>query len=313
MRFLSDERLYSETGHCLRFLESVPAAPAIARPWRAHMYWRGPFSRKPALAVKSFLATQHAGAELWLWLDVEDGYRGCEHNPFLMPLLPHLTVNPFDAAREAIGTPLEGRPDLYEKLPPVRRSNLARFVALFKYGGLYADMDVLFLRDLTPLFEDARFSDEFCYRWSAHLPYGNSAVLALRRESATAEALLARCRERGSCRPRDVLRFGEDPDVDLLVLPCPFFDPLWPRRDGQDLTSDAPFDRFEDFFRRFGWRFARPTPPPTVETFFPGAFAFHWHNNWRLRENEQSYFGLFDRELDAKLADRRRSRTAHHA
>ena len=302
MRFLADERLYTETDYCLASLRAATDRPRAANRWRAHLYWHGRIGRKQALTIASFLATQDlTAAELCLWLDARDGYDGHAANPWLTPLLPHITVKAFDPRRDTRGTPLEGRADLYDQLPPVRHSNLVRSAVLFTHGGLYADMDVLFLRDFSALMR-ADSPAEFCYRWSADQPYANSAVLALGQNSPAAHALLARCREKGSCRPRDVLRFDDTPDLDLLVLPCPYFDPLWPIHDGRDRLSAAPFRRFEGFFRRFGWRVRRPPVPPTLDTFFPGAFAYHWHNGWEYREHDDSFFGALEHDVHGRLA-----------
>jgi glycosyl transferase-like sugar-binding protein len=305
MRFLPNERLYSRTDECLEWLSRIPVArhdgPAGARE-RCHLYWQGGFSAKQAFAVKSFLATQDLErSELWLWLDGADGHAGHEENPFLRPLLPHIQVRRFDPEAEARGTPVEGRSELYDDMSSTRRSNLFRFVVLFKHGGIYADIDTMFLRDVHDLPSEA---DECCSRWSAHVEYANSAFLRLRQGSETARALLARSREIGSCRPRHLLRFDEGPGFDLLVLPCALFDPLWPHNDRKDRYRAAPFDRFEDFFRRFGWRFRRQAGIRSHRDFFPGAFAYHWHNFWDAPEQPDSYFGLFDREFDAILEDR---------
>lgn len=69
---------------------------------------RGRFSRKPALAVKSFLATQNpAACEVWLWLDGDTGVEDPARNPHLQPLLPCLTLRRFEAEVEMRGTPYE--------------------------------------------------------------------------------------------------------------------------------------------------------------------------------------------------------------
>jgi Glycosyltransferase sugar-binding region containing DXD motif len=309
MRFLEDERLYSRTEDCLRFLRGLGQRPGgggrgLSR--RFHLYWRGAFGRKQAFALKSLLATQEAAqGDVWLWLDAADGYDEHERNPFLRPLLPWLRVVPFDAEVAVRGTPIEGRPELYRDLDATALSNCFRFVTLYRHGGVYADMDTMFLRDLNALFHDGWAADEFCYRWSAHLPYANSAILALRAGSEIAHALLLRCREAGSCRPATVLRFDETRRVPLLVLPCVTFDPLWPHHDRQDRYAGAPFQRFADFFRRFGWRMRRAPTIRSHQDFFPGAFAYHWHNCWGAHEHADSYFGLFEREFDDLLQARR--------
>ena len=302
MRLLPDERLYTDTDYCLAHLRArwQPADPLPGPRWRAHFYWHGAVGRKQAAALASFLATHDDRAEIWLWLDADHGYEQHAANPWLAPLLSRVAVKRFHTATEAAGTPVERDPLVDGRLPPVRKSNLVRTIVLFKYGGFYSDLDMFFLRDLSALFTE--YGAEFCYRWSADQPYGNSAALALGRESAAAHALLERCRRHGSFRPRDVLRFEDTPDLDLLVLPCAFFDPLWPIRDGRDRTSSSPFHSFDDFFRRFGWRLPPPAVTVTLDSFFPGAFAYHWHNGWHLKEHEQSFFGQLELYAARRLA-----------
>jgi len=308
MKFLADERLYSHTEDCLRYLRGLIDGTDNSLPWapeRYHMYWHGTFSSKQAFAVKSFLATQDLeNSELWLWLDIENGYAGYEENPILRPFLPFLQIRCFNPEFEARDTPLEKRSDLYDGVNLASRSDFFRHVVLYKYGGTYVDMDTMFLRDMSMLLRNEHFDCEFCYRWSAHISHGNSAVIRLRQHSEAARTLLVKCGEVGSCRPKHVLRFGDNADLDLLVLPCPFFDPLWPYHDRQDNYKDAPFDRFAGFFRKFGWRFKRNPAVRSYRDFFPGAFAYHWHNCWDEREHPDSYFGLFNREFDIILREK---------
>jgi hypothetical protein len=269
------------------------------------MYWYGDFSSKQAFTVKSFLATQDLGnSELWLWLDAESGHAGHNDNPYLRPFLPFLNVMRFDPEVEAKDSPLERSRDLYLDLDPTRRSNFFRFAVLYKYGGTYTDMDMMFLRDFDALRRTRYFHDEFCYRWSSHVSYANSAVLRLNQHSDTARAILIKCCEVGCCRPRNVLRFEDNADLDITVLPCPFFDPLWPHHDRQDYYKTAPFRQFGDFFRKFGWRFRHIPAVRSYRDFFPGAFAYHWHNFWDAREYEDSYFGLFNKEFDIILEEK---------
>src|SRR5262249_992221 len=144
-----------------------PVAGAIPTE-RFHYYWHGEIGPKQAFALKSYLATQDlAQSEPWLWLDVRHGYAEHRSNRYLRPLLPFVTVRPFDPAEEVRSTPLEGREDLYEGRLPVSRSNLLRHVALFNYGGTYVDMDTMLLRDFRPLLDNSYLGPEFCYQWSA--------------------------------------------------------------------------------------------------------------------------------------------------
>ena len=83
-----------------------------------------------------------------------------------------------------------------------------------------------------------------------------------------------------------------------------FFDPLWAHRDGRDVYAAAPFDKFLDFFRPFDAQFERSESLRSHQDFFPGAFAFHWHNQWATAAVGNSYFGLFDRDFDAILHEK---------
>jgi len=47
----------------------------------------------------------------------------------------------------------------------------------------------------------------------------------------------------------------------------------------------------------------RPRAPiRSLADFFPGAFAYHWHNAWQEPEDANSYYALFEREIDHRLA-----------
>ena len=312
MRFLPDDPLYQRTDECLRFLRELDrdsAGPGPGGSERFHIYWRGDFSRKQAFAIKSFLATQDLDrCELWLWLDADDGYHGHDRNPVLRPLLPFVQVRRFDPREQACDTPLERSPDVYDRWPARARADFLRCAVPYRYGGVYADADMMFLRDMRVLLDGTGLGGEFSYQWSDR-PWACSAILRLHEGSDVARGLLERCADRGSCHPKSIFAFDEADDLPLLVLPCPVFDPLWihadhRRRAGGREYDAAPFNRFWEFFRPFGWRF-RPKPGiRSYRDFFPGAFTYHWHNCWNAPEHEDSYFGLFEQEFDAILRDR---------
>jgi hypothetical protein len=53
-----------------------------------------------------------------------------------------------------------------------KAGDLMRTVALYKYGGLYVDLDVLFVRSFEPL-----LGEDFVYQWSCHAYWQNAAVI----------------------------------------------------------------------------------------------------------------------------------------
>lgn len=293
MKFLPDKRLYIDTSYCLSRLNALPGEreSVATEVERFHFYWKGLFGRKQAFALTSLLATQRPGSfELWLWLDGERGYEGHAENQLLRPLLPLISVKRFTPENEVMGTPLEGRAEQWRR-PAVKISNLLRHLVLFKYGGTYIDMDTAILRDFGLLREIPGMDSEFAYQWSGR-PCGNSAVLRLRKESSVALALLESGLCRGNCDPRNILQFADTEALDLLILPAPFFDPLWLFVDGRDQGFRAPFSDFADFFRAFDTEFPRPGDFRSHRDFCPGAFAYHWHNQWDAVEPADSYYGV---------------------
>jgi mannose-6-phosphate isomerase-like protein (cupin superfamily) len=106
--------------------------------------------------------------------------------------------------------------------------------------------------------------------------------------------------DKQSARPRDLLRFKESLDIDLLVLPSTVFDPLWLHRDRKDRYGDAPFDEFEDFFSTD----YAPKGPNAHQSFFPGAFAYQWHGCWQAPEVRESWFGALEAWVDDIVADK---------
>jgi len=135
MRFLNNERLYTHTEDCLQFLRKLSSGTTKAElrtVERYHLYWYGAFSLKQAFAIKSFLATQDLkNSELWLWLDVERCYTDYKENPFLKPFLRFLQVRCFNPEIEALDTPLEHRPDLYQRVRPSSRADFFRLLVLY--------------------------------------------------------------------------------------------------------------------------------------------------------------------------------------
>jgi glycosyl transferase-like sugar-binding protein len=311
MIFLSDRKLYTNTDYCLEYLQHLETVGAGQGGDRVifHAYWYGDFGAKQALSLKSLLATQDLDrCELWLWLDDESGDSDYAANPWLSALLPLITVKKYSPLSESQGTLIDATGLLavvhrwrrtrllQDAVDPVHRSDVFRTIALYKYGGVYFDLDVLFLRNFLELF-GVLPAGEFCYQWSSQ-PYANTALLKLEKESSIATHLLSKSIKGLDFHPKQVLNF-DDKELNLLMLPCAFFDALWLHFDKKDISRRAPFDAFEDFFRpRSADRLVEPAE------FYRGCFAFHWHNQWRSEEYANSYAGVFDRHFDEILRDK---------
>jgi WD repeat and SOF domain-containing protein 1 len=105
-------------------------------------------------------------------------------------------------------------------------SDLARFVLCHRFGGVYVDADVIFLRDWAELL---RAPWAFTYRWS-RLPAYNTAVLRLRRGSALGSFILRSALLHDlNLHPMAITRYLTDAGLDPMLarLPDALFDPAW--------------------------------------------------------------------------------------
>ena len=257
-----------------------------------HCYWHGHFGAKQAFSIKSYLCTQNLlNTELWLWLDADNGYQQLETNKYLKKLKSYVKILSWDFHKEIKNTPFERiESSFFNKKPLAAKGDDFRIVALAKYGGLYFDLDVMFLKDFTPLLNGL----EFVYAWE-YQPYANSALLYLRKNSFVNKYIAAKYRRRRAGMPWVLFNYSDKKLSSLMNYPCTFFDPLW-----QGYIKGMPFKRFEDFFKPFT-DYEREIDIISYKDFFPGAFTYHWHNCWSLPEYENSYFGIFNDEFDKIL------------
>jgi hypothetical protein len=157
-----------------------------------HLYVRldlAPFGRWPAATVASVLATQPPGAVVVIW----SPQAAVGAHPVVRALTAsfpgRVFFRVFDAAREAVGTPLEGAPAATSvDGRGWMDSDLFRLVALYHYGGVYLDTDVLLARDMGPLLGHDWSTEFGC----DHPTRFNNAVMRFRRRSAGIAVLASR-------------------------------------------------------------------------------------------------------------------------
>ena len=293
--FLDDPRLYRDYQHC-RDAFHWPPPEGEPETIIYHCYWSGPLTPHHELSVKSLLLTQSPPYEVWIWVPPEDLPRNQEWLSSLGGLSP-VRLKAFHPEAEAAGTIYEDHlhlPRGKDWLGPGRWrqslnvSNCLRILALGRYGGVYLDLDNLFLRDLRPL-----CTVDFLYQWSGE-PYCNNAVLRFRKDSPNAWCVAERTIEMDSCRPHAVLRLDQPPPLPepLYVLPVFLFDPVWVAHDTAKPINDY-CNTFEDFFS--------DGAPITIERFFPGAYTYHWHNQWTVPIGESTLAGHLYRDVCSKL------------
>jgi len=196
----------------------------------------------------------------------------------------YATITILNFKAESVGTPFEY--DTTEHKGPLKfqfLSNKIRLMLLYKYGGLWFDLDVLFLRSLDPLY--VKFPRIFVYAWE-HEPYPNNAIVYVPEARMEDMATLIKWFQlHGQSYCFQMTKCTFDKPLPVLVLPCSWFDPFW--------LPSAPRDglnSFPDFL-------TKSTRSYTLKNFYPGAFTYHWHNSWASPIEKHSAFDQITQDL----------------
>ena len=125
-----------------------------------HCFWRVPldFSRKHLAVLKSLIVNHDiSNLEINLWSNVD-----LSSNHLFKEVSGFVNLRIWNIQQETIGTILEGYPALNSINDSLcyLEGDFFRLLILHKYGGFYIDMDVLVLRDMSPL-----NNFQFLYQW----------------------------------------------------------------------------------------------------------------------------------------------------
>ena len=245
-----------------------------------HVYWYGSISRKQIASINSYLKTQNLKTtELWVWLD--NSFFTSECNK--IPKHNNIKTISYHANDISKDTPFYNKEFVNNKSFVKFRSDMARLIILYKYGGIYIDLDIFLLKDFTPL-----FGIEFCYSWS-NLRQGNNAILRFSKQSNRILKLMNRYIDFLS-------RYAEDfkfnvgmthndifnDSLDLLCLPSTLFDPVWVLFDTKSKSKYSSLTNFDDFFRK--------TDEDITNFFDNQIYAYHWHSRNDSKIEKGSYF-----------------------
>ena len=298
LKFLGDNLLYTKSEYCLQYLQTINNAHSLDKRQFLHFYWHGPLTAKIALCLKSCLATQNLQVlRPILWLDTHEDIGQFAENSILKPFREHVELRRLYFSELVVDTPLENVQIFGNETKAAARSDFFRLLVLYRYGGYYSDLDVIFLRDISIL--TALYPNEnLLFQWSGQ-NYATNAFSQADVGSMAIWQMMLVAFEHRTCHPRVLFSYDKK-NLDFLVLPVTFFSPLWLHVDKRSRLVDTPFRAFRDFFRP-----ASPCRPSlTLQELFPGAFTYHWHNLWDQVEYRVSPAGQLNRQLDQILLDR---------
>lgn len=250
-----------------------------------HCYWNGTLNEKHLYSVKScyYFNVYKNKHKIILWLDNNSP------NEYNTEIEKYAEIRHFNLNNERKGTFLEFdnnyMPEEYN-LGMSFYSDYIRYLILYKYGGCYFDLDCLFLRSFDPVFYN--FENEICvYTWEKQ-PYPNGAIfISLEPYSEKMKANINFIKHRRMGWSFQLAGLTFDLPLDMLVLPCSWFDGSW--------LEDNPYNiHFHDIFKATDKKY-------DLKTFFTGAFCYHWHNDWDLPVDDTSIFKQLTDEINSKL------------
>jgi len=151
-------------------------------------------------------------------------------------------------------------------------SDCIRNLLLYNYGGVWFDLDCLFLRCFDPIF--CNFKSEIClYQWSTETYPNNAIYISLEPKSEKMKNNINFIINRNLGWGFQQANLTYDLPLDILVLPCSWFDPGW---------VENPYNiHFLNFFEHTDQTY-------DFNNFFKGTFCYHWHNKWNNEIDDNS-------------------------
>ena len=250
-----------------------------------HCYWDNNIGPNQLFSILSCYLTnvKDTNNKIILWHDFD--IKECIEKPIYKILSRFCEVKFFDHLTERVGTPLESYEvdrDKYLSLPPFY-SDYLRLIMLYKYGGMWFDLDILFFKNFDYLFSKY---DSFFPNWGkrSHLQqtikvsnHPNNAIVWCRDKNII-KRLIERFLKYGGGhfaiqdtfgnRKENQIHFSSE-NLEINVLPCAWIDSMW---------VDNPSD-FELWFKN-----------NNNEYFYDDAYCYHWHNRNHLPIEKNSPF-----------------------
>lgn len=237
-----------------------------------HVYWYGKLDRKQICCINSYLKTQNLkNTELWVWLD----YLTYDSSQEKLFNHPNIKIKKYFPQQESKNTPFENKKFINHLGYIKFRSDIARLLFLYNYGGIYYDLDMILIKDLTPL-----LGIEFCYSW-ADLKRSNNGILRLFVKSKNCKIIMNKYYE-DIPKNNDTNKIIFTEDLNIYCLPSLLFDPVWILHDRKKKSKYSQLSNFDDFFKE---------TPESIDRFFNNQiFAYHWHSRSNNLIEKNSYF-----------------------
>mgnify|MGYP005815902147 CR=1 FL=1 len=255
---------------------------------------------KELMAIKSYLATQNLQkTKLIVWSDYD-----ISEQENIQPYKDLVEFRVYDPRELAKGTPLDGVETHLTTGGDHNHwmsSGIMRFLVLYKFGGIYFDMDMILLRDFKPI-----LGQDFAYQWGGSTDFAKerrweedcngpcAAMLGANKGSdynvACMEQMVKTPPTGGTCYDEDMMGYVYR-TTSFTVFPSTFFDTEWlVSKVDRPLSEELENSRIEHELEDH-------------ENLFLDAFAWHWHNssNKHKEITEGSKFDLLTKIIETKL------------
>jgi hypothetical protein len=268
-----------------------------------HIHWTGPIDNcKIILQIKSILATQQV-KKIYLW---NDNFNVTFMSPFYAQLNQFRKYVEVKAVTRECFDELETTQKIKDRIWQMYqtrygdrriRSDIFRQIVVSVYGGVYTDADTLLLRDLSEI-----KIKNWSSKWGRDSMY-EFCITKQEKGSKVFEQMFnnnpknnhAFSFSLNNIDMNESSPFHWNRNLDLICLPGNFFDPVWPN---WEIESDQfPLNIFDMFFEK-------TDKDITLNNFFEGCFAYHWHNHWDVKELKDSFAGKLNQDIDKKIKDK---------
>lgn len=271
-----------------------------------HCYWSGELNETHLLSIMSCYyhnIKNYANRKIILWIDGPE-----DKNKYYMKINEIVDIKKFDMDELLKDTQFHKTQWNYhhDKNVITEKSNLVRLLLLYVYGGVWFDLDVLFLKNFSPLLSE--YENEVClYAWQPYnytnrrkkwvTNYPNNAIIICPQKNSKKlnDAILyINNLKRGFGFQRG--RITYDLPIDFLVLPCYWFNPQW-----MGCNPDITFNKNQSWSNPF----LETHKLYNFDNFYKGAFAYHWFSSNRKRLNKNNstmvqFYDFFEKGVNLK-------------
>ena len=294
--FEKNSNLYLNYLDCLDFLRNIKNENYEYPVEKVNFHIYSEFrTDKEIVSLMSFFATQNLDkTKVIVWSDYD-----ITNEPRVQRFKDLVDFRVWDVKSEAIGTPIENQTRMFSASDEKHylQSDLLRLLALYKYGGVWIDMDVILLRDFRPILDQ-----EYMYMWGSETNFASqgacASVLSLKKESEFSLKLLEEAKKM-SIVPNSTC-WGKDMFAQLYrhykfdIMPTSFFNIEW------CINKHTP--GLGDYIEQ-GWFKNRQD---NKDFMFFESFAWHWHNSSKknLIIEPNSKFDLLIKFIENKLIEK---------